>query len=143
MRTLVSKVIRPFISFSFQTPLSLLLIFILGCSIEPERQNEGYDPEEGTLFRVEASCELKSLRQDPRVVQVIEAQGGKAHLVLLKDGDAPIPHSLKKLEKKGIEQIEAFQGKGGRKEGIPDIPQPDASSGIDLPDIFDIFTRVY
>jgi hypothetical protein len=102
--------------------------------------------EGNELLRVRKDVDVQDLRQSQHVIEVIEGAESGDHLLIVKSAATDsLPSELQGLEAKGrVEQVQASEVRIDPKEiGPGDIPKSDPPSGLDLPDIFDIFTRVY
>ena len=115
-----------------------IFIFLLGC-VHTERSQEGRLSEDRELIRVEGSIDQKALERNERIVRVSESAGGEGALVILKRGKRDsLPNVLQGTE---LRKEPSSLGKSN-SGSYSERSAPEASPGLDLPDIFDIFTRI-
>ncbi len=128
-----------------RTPLTLLSVFVLGCSIGPDRGS--FELEKGQeLLLAKDENAIEEFRGREGVVEVIEGKKEGRHYLVVEKG------RFNSRSKEGgtdggtadLKEVDASKVKvNGKKLRSPELPESDPASGFELPDIFDIFTRVY
>jgi len=102
------------------------------------------DPGGNELLRVEgikADQVQKRLAAEGAEVRVVDSKADGERILLIEKGTSDsLPGSIRKLQKNAdLERV----GPSASKVSTSDLTDKKPASGMDLPDIFDIFTRIY
>ena len=124
------------------------IIFLLSCTHPPSSELD-LSSGEGELLRIEGMEKQevqKRFAEKGVAVRVLEADQTETTLILIRrsDGDS-LPTPLRQLQKEAStkEVKPSSIDLPGRRSGPSDLTKSEPSSGMDLPYIFDIFTRIY
>jgi hypothetical protein len=116
-----------------------ILLFLLGC-IQKEEEAMGSLSEDRERIRIETPIDRNALERNEGVIEVSESKEEDGVLiVLLKEGKKDsLPERLRGRRSSGELP---FSG-NGEPGSYPERSSPEPSPTLDLPDIFDIFTRI-
>lgn len=128
--------------------LFLGIVLLLSCTTDPDTEQQ-QDPSTAELIRVEGVGEKelqKRFKGKGAKVHILDSKQDGVLLLLIEKGDRDsLPTPLRKLQgKASLERIEPSSAELPEQSSVPtDLTGTESPSGMDLPDIFDIFTRIY
>lgn len=124
-------------AFSRQSLLICSLVLMLGC-IGTERKSGAKGNQGEKVLLVEENTDHKELREHEKIQDIRKTSDGRVIVILKKGRKDSLPKALEEVKLKSKSPDKKDQTGFSKSHQA----ESEASSSLDLPDIFDIFTRI-